>query len=78
MSSAPIDACSPLTDGTALAGGGYSWFSMWTDSTAIELASAGGNLAPSRQTAHSASASNRAKPSQRGRVRVDAVAIEGG
>ncbi|WP_238926427.1 filamentous haemagglutinin family protein [Achromobacter xylosoxidans] len=52
-----------LPDGTALAGGGYSWFSMWTDSTAIELASAGGNLAPSRQTAHSA----RNSPLQTGR-----------
>ena len=35
-------------------GGGYSWFSMWTESTAIELSSAGGNLTPSRQTSHSA------------------------
>lgn len=41
-------------DGTLHDGGGYSWFSMWTQNTAIELSSAGGNLTPSRQTSHSA------------------------
>ncbi|MDR6601016.1 filamentous hemagglutinin family protein [Achromobacter deleyi] len=43
-----------LADGTLQNGGGYSWFSMWTENTAIELSSAGGNLTPSRQTSHSA------------------------
>ncbi|CAB3926921.1 hypothetical protein LMG3481_05973 [Achromobacter deleyi] len=43
-----------LRDGTPVTGGGYSWFSMWTANTAIELSSAGGNLTPSRQTSHSA------------------------
>ncbi len=43
-----------LRDGTQIDGGGYSWFSMWTANTAIELSSAGGNLTPSRQTSHSA------------------------
>ncbi|KRC70126.1 hemagglutinin [Achromobacter sp. Root83] len=43
-----------LRDGTLQNGGGYSWFSMWTENTAIELSSAGGNLTPSRQTSHSA------------------------
>jgi len=33
-------------NGTAAAGGGYSWFSMWTDRTALNLFSAGGNLTP--------------------------------
>ena len=32
-------------------GGGYSWFSLWTDRTALNLFSAGGNLAPTTQTA---------------------------
>lgn len=43
-----------LPDGTLYDGGGYTWFSMWTEHTAIELSSAGGNLTPSRQTSHSA------------------------
>ena len=43
-----------MPDGTVRTGGGYSWFSMWTENTAIELNSAGGNLTPSRQTSHSA------------------------
>ncbi|MFC3943120.1 filamentous haemagglutinin family protein [Pseudomonas gingeri] len=30
-------------------GMGYSWFSLWTDHTAIDLFSAGGNLTPSTQ-----------------------------
>ncbi|MEG3089656.1 filamentous haemagglutinin family protein [Sphingomonas sp. PB4P5] len=28
------------------AGGGYAWFSLWTDRTAIDLFSAGGNMTP--------------------------------
>ncbi|KZD23957.1 filamentous haemagglutinin family protein, partial [Tardiphaga robiniae] len=32
--------------GTNYAGGGQSWFSLWTDHTAINLLSAGGNLTP--------------------------------
>jgi filamentous hemagglutinin family protein len=33
--------------GTGYVGGGQSWFSLWTDHTAINLISAGGNLTPS-------------------------------
>ncbi|NLS28480.1 hypothetical protein S2M10_34900 [Sphingomonas sp. S2M10] len=36
-----------LWDGTAYSGGGNSWFSLWTDHSAISLLSAGGNMAPS-------------------------------
>lgn len=43
-----------MADGSMRTGGGYSWFSMWTENTAIELSSAGGNLTPSRQISHSA------------------------
>ncbi|WP_085582258.1 MULTISPECIES: filamentous hemagglutinin family protein [unclassified Pseudomonas] len=38
-------------DGTVHAGGGLSGFSLWTDHTAIDLFSAGGNLTPSTQMA---------------------------
>ena len=31
-------------------GGGYSWFSLWTDRTALNLVSAGGNLTPTAQS----------------------------
>ncbi|MGO4328283.1 MULTISPECIES: filamentous haemagglutinin family protein [unclassified Cupriavidus] len=38
----------PFTlDGASYAGEGWSWFSLWTPSTAIDLLSAGGNLTPS-------------------------------
>jgi filamentous hemagglutinin family protein len=40
-----------LDDGTQTVG--YSWFSLWTDNTAIDLFAAGGNLAPSTQTKQS-------------------------
>ncbi|MFT4172324.1 MAG: filamentous hemagglutinin family protein [Rhodocyclaceae bacterium] len=33
-------------DGTDYSGGGYSWFSLWTPSTAVDLLAAGGNLTP--------------------------------
>lgn len=36
-------------DGTAYAGGGNGWFSLWTEHTAIDLFAAGGNLTPSTQ-----------------------------
>ncbi|MHA6192881.1 filamentous hemagglutinin family protein [Pseudomonas wadenswilerensis] len=36
--------------GRSYAGGGSTWFSLWTANTAIDLFSAGGNLAPSTQT----------------------------
>lgn len=36
-------------DGTSYGTGGYGWFSLWTEHTAIDLFSAGGNLAPSVQ-----------------------------
>ncbi len=43
----------PFTDanGVVHAGGGLSAFSLWTDHTAIDLFSAGGNLTPSTQLA---------------------------
>ncbi len=40
---------SPFTaNGTTYAGGGNSWFSLWTDHSAINLTSVGGNMAPSK------------------------------
>ncbi|MGJ7484361.1 filamentous hemagglutinin family protein [Variovorax sp. LT2P21] len=33
-------------DGAQHDGGGFSWFSLWTPSTAVDLLSAGGNLTP--------------------------------
>ncbi|KAI3488925.1 hypothetical protein L1887_46955 [Cichorium endivia] len=36
-------------DGRQYAGGGSTWFSLWTSNTAIDLFSAGGNLTPSTQ-----------------------------
>lgn len=36
--------------GVNYAGGGESWFSLWTDHTAINLISAGGNLTPTTST----------------------------
>jgi filamentous hemagglutinin family protein len=35
-------------NGADYAGGGNSWFTLWTDHTAINLISAGGNMAPSK------------------------------
>ncbi|XHR27958.1 MAG: filamentous hemagglutinin family protein [Chthoniobacteraceae bacterium] len=35
-------------DGATSTGGGYSWFTLWTENTAINLISAGGNMAPSK------------------------------
>ncbi|AZG14834.1 filamentous haemagglutinin family protein [Cupriavidus pauculus] len=32
--------------GRAFAGGGYSWFSLWTDRSGLSLASSGGNVSP--------------------------------
>lgn len=42
----------PMLGGTLVSqpGGGYSWFSLWTDRTALNLLSAGGNLAPTAQS----------------------------
>lgn len=37
-----------VLNGTRYGGGGHSWFSLWTDNTAINLTSLGGNLAPSK------------------------------
>ena len=43
-----INNGTPFTaKGVAQDGEGYSWFSLWTPSTAIDLFSAGGNLTPS-------------------------------
>ncbi|SEH32920.1 filamentous haemagglutinin family protein [Magnetospirillum fulvum] len=47
---------SPFTvNGTDYDGGGNSWFSLWTDHTAINLISAGGNIAPSKAAVDTAS-----------------------
>ncbi|MGL3823098.1 filamentous haemagglutinin family protein [Sphingopyxis sp. R3-92] len=35
--------------GTSYGGGGWSWFSLWTENTAINLFSAGGDMAPSKR-----------------------------
>lgn len=41
---------SPFTaNGVRYGGGGQTWFSLWTDRTAIDLFAAGGNLTPSTQ-----------------------------
>ncbi|VVN92847.1 hypothetical protein PS718_02034 [Pseudomonas fluorescens] len=47
----PLQNSTPFTteDGIVLAGGGLSGFSLWTEHTAIDLFSAGGNLTPSTQ-----------------------------
>lgn len=44
----------PYTEkGIRYAGGGLSWFSLWSDRTAINLFAAGGNLTPSTQASES-------------------------
>ncbi|WP_162988116.1 filamentous haemagglutinin family protein [Alcaligenes aquatilis] len=45
----PFESALMLEDGTPQAAGGNTWFSLWTDNTAINLFSAGGNLTPSTQ-----------------------------
>ncbi len=52
-------------DGTPYLGGGSSWFSLWTEHTAIDLFSAGGNLTPSTQAGEFAFGSNVTPPAQR-------------
>ena len=49
----PLQNSTPFTgtDGVVHAGGGLSGFSLWTERTAIDLFSAGGNLTPSTQLA---------------------------
>ncbi len=37
-----------FANGATYAGGGNSWFTLWTDHTAINLTSAAGNMAPSK------------------------------
>ncbi|RTQ37370.1 filamentous hemagglutinin N-terminal domain-containing protein [Variovorax gossypii] len=45
---------SPFSTGSGTyGGGGLSWFSLWTDRTAIDLFSAGGSLTPSTQMSES-------------------------
>lgn len=48
----------PTLGGTLVpqTGGGYSWFSLWSDRTALNLFSAGGNLTPSTQSLRSTNA----------------------
>ncbi len=45
----PISHAFTFSDGWTQEQGGVSWFSLWTENTAINLFSAGGNLAPSTQ-----------------------------
>lgn len=47
--STPASSAFTLADGTEYGYGGYAWFSLWTENTAINLLSAGGNLTPSTQ-----------------------------
>ena len=45
-------------NGTQFEGEGYSWFSLWTPGSAIDLFSAGGNLTPHNSTTESLSRGN--------------------
>ena len=42
----PLLSASPFTGAAGEAGVGYSWFSLWTPRTALDLFSAGGNMTP--------------------------------
>jgi len=42
----PLLSASPFTSAAGEAGVGYSWFSLWTPRTALDLFSAGGNMTP--------------------------------
>ena len=42
----PLLAASPFVSASGEAGVGYSWFSLWTPRTALDLFSAGGNMTP--------------------------------
>ncbi|MDN2700292.1 filamentous hemagglutinin family protein [Janthinobacterium sp. SUN073] len=56
-----INNGTPFTaQGVAHDGEGYSWFSLWTPSTAIDLFSAGGNLTPSTAWMDDRASSNQA------------------
>ncbi|MCE6978427.1 filamentous hemagglutinin N-terminal domain-containing protein [Pseudomonas frederiksbergensis] len=46
---APLMSGSAFTSGTGVQGLGRSWFTLWTEHTAIDLFSAGGNLTPYTQ-----------------------------
>ncbi|MHC8327167.1 filamentous haemagglutinin family protein [Pseudomonas sp. LB1P83] len=46
---APLMSGSPFTSSAGETGVGNSWFTLWTDHTAIDLFSAGGNLTPFTQ-----------------------------
>ncbi|HIE1864240.1 TPA: filamentous hemagglutinin family protein [Pseudomonas aeruginosa] len=49
--SLPNSTAFSTSSGGQYAGGGVSWFSLWSEHTAIDLFAAGGNLAPSTQVA---------------------------
>ncbi|MCE4059574.1 filamentous hemagglutinin family protein [Pandoraea sputorum] len=42
----PMEFYSPYVDKSGVNGYGWSWFSLWTKHTAINMTSAGGNIAP--------------------------------
>ncbi|WND53992.1 filamentous hemagglutinin family protein [Rhodopseudomonas palustris] len=43
-----LDPSAFTVGGITYSGGGHSWFTLWTDHSAIDLVSAGGNMAPSK------------------------------
>lgn len=47
----PNSSAFSTQEGIQYAGGGVSWFSLWSEHTAIDLFAAGGNLTPSTQVA---------------------------
>ncbi|VVE49091.1 Heme/hemopexin-binding protein [Pandoraea communis] len=42
----PMEYASPYVSKTGIFGSGWSWFTLWTDRTAIDMVTAGGNLTP--------------------------------
>ncbi|WP_434580935.1 filamentous haemagglutinin family protein [Pseudomonas sp. Z1-6] len=59
---APTRAAQSVDLGGGIKGPGYSWFSLWTDHTAIDLFAAGGHLTPSTQGAELSAGVNTATP----------------
>jgi hypothetical protein len=41
-----MDYSSPYVSKSGVSGSGWSWFTLWTDRTAVDMLSAGGNLTP--------------------------------
>lgn len=59
---APTRVAQSVDLGGGTRGPGYSWFSLWTDHTSIDLFAAGGNLTPSTQGAELSTGVNIATP----------------